>query len=318
MESFYIHVEPSKSRPNGIEVVGIANGLDDPLFLFEADDCNITSHVHPGFDLSKKIRDFKNYSNIKIEPLTPAIKKIYLDQTGTQFMFRGKLLNEDGDSSSLRERSFQEINGSSSSGSNSLRAVRKASNSVAAQDDGLVDDLSSLKLKFQKLNLFNGDHQKFINEIEVHCIKSYPTIEQLTDKFFYFLEGKLLIWYYKLDLATETWATFKSQLIEQADCEHFNYLTMQLLEMNAFNAKLKEIRKNDSVYLAKLAAYPISTFVDEKLKLIQAINPGLSQTATMNIIVGGLNDTLKKKLFKFRKLDTASFIELCKAQDAIN
>lgn len=315
MESFYIHVEPSKSRPNGIEVVGIAKGLDDPLFLFEADDCNITSHAHQGFDLSKKIRDFKNYSNIKIEPITPAIKKIYLDPTGTQFMFKDKLLIEDGDSSSLRERSFQDMNASSSS--NSLRAIRKASNSVAAQDDGLVDDLSSLKLKFKKLNLFNGDHQKFINEIEVHCIKNYPTIEQLTDKFFYFLEGKLLVWYFQLDLTNETWATFKSQLIERADFEHFNYLTMQLLDMNAFNVKLKEIRKNDSAYLTNLAAYPISTFVDEKLKLIQAINPGLSQTATMNIILGGLSDSLKKKLFKFRKLDPASFIELCKAQDAI-
>lgn len=177
IDSFYIHVEPSKGRPSGVEIVGLAQTLDDPLYVFEGDDCNLTSHISPGFDLSKKIRsDIKNYNNVKIERVTPAIKAIYLDPTGTKFMFKGKLLVEDGDSSSLRERSFQEIR---ESGDNN-NVVRKATHSAAMADDGLVDDLGVLKQKFKKLDLFRGDHQKGINEIEVYCVKNYPCIEQLT------------------------------------------------------------------------------------------------------------------------------------------
>lgn len=144
IDSFYIHVEPSKGLTSGVETVGLARTLDDPLYLFDTEDCDLRSHIFPGFDLSKKLRsDIKNYSNIKIEPVTATVKSIYLDPTGSKFMFKGKLLQEDGDSSSLRERSFQE-NGDKS------KLVRKASQSVAASDEGLLDDLTCAEAKVQE------------------------------------------------------------------------------------------------------------------------------------------------------------------------
>lgn len=126
----------------------------------------------------------------------------------------------------------------------------------------------------------------------------------------------MLIWYYGLDLSNETWATFKSKLIQKADSVHFEYLAWQLLDMSSFNAKLKELRKNDASYLVELNTKPIRMYVSEKMDLLRQVNPDLSYEATMNIVLGGLSDAVKKKLFKFRKLSRADFLALCEVEDA--
>lgn len=59
----------------------------------------------------------------------------------------------------------------------------------------------------------------------------------------------MLVWYFKLDLSDENWATFKARLQEKADSEHFAYLSYLLMGMTELNNKLKEFKKNDTLYL---------------------------------------------------------------------
>ena len=186
--------------------------------------------------------------------------------------------------------------------------------------NSIYNDLEDLQQKFGRFRVFDGrcDAEHWASCLETSLKASYSNVNDICSHFHFFIDqSQFGNWFF--GLSVNSWANLKEEFLSKASEIEFDYRAMAIAKQDDFVVKLRELKKNDSNFLAELTKEPITNYFRAKIRLFLMVYPRMPKSHYIQLAVSLLSDDEMAKRFSAkisRKADMFTLISYAKYEDS--